>query len=246
MSSSDGQFELQTRVSALQKQISALEQQQALLLYTLSHDLRSPIMTILGFADMLLGDVQAISSSTNKQHLERIRSAAQRQVDLIEGLLKIAQLQRQALQIKPSDLSALAAVCLQDLIARFARSAPLVQINPTPVVDCDPQLMQLVLRELLSNALKFTRDAKDPLITFGAKPSQQDGWEFHVSDNGIGFDAARSTRLFEASQRLHVQQGFEGSGMGLVTVATVIRRHGGRIWAESQPGQGATFYFTLG
>lgn len=240
-----GLSELQAQIMALQQQLATLEQQQELMLYTLSHDLRTPVMTVLGFTDMLLADVKEVTTQhPTKQYLEHIRNAARRQITLVEGLLKLSQLRQRELQTALTDLSAVAKTCLQDLMPASADSRYLIQINATPLVRCDAQLLSLVLSELLSNAIKFTRVIADPTITFGSE-LQQKQLVFFVRDNGVGFDAQHSSRLFETFRRLHPQQEYEGAGIGLVTVATIIQRHGGRIWAESQPGQGATFYFTV-
>jgi len=245
MKDSAGLSELQAQIRALRQQLATLEQQQELMLYTLSHDLRTPVMTVLGFTDMLLADVkEATTRPSTKQYLEHIRNAARRQITLVEGLLKLSQLRQRELQTALIDLSAAAKTCLQDLLPTSADSRYVMQINATPLVRCDAQLLSLVIGELLSNAIKFTRAIANPTITFGSEQRQKQ-LVFFVRDNGIGFDAKYSHRLFETFRRLHPQQEYEGAGIGLVTAATIIQRHGGQIWAESQPGLGATFYFTL-
>lgn len=240
----DAPSELHSRITALERQLAAFEQQQSLLLYTLSHDLRTPIMTILGFADMLLADAQTAGRTTDKQYLERIRTAAQRQVTLIEGLLKVAGLQEHPPHTELCELGALAQSCWHDLLAHRPNQTAALQIDAVPAISCDPRLIGVVLRELLSNALKFTRDVAAPEVYFGAARDAR-GQYFFVRDNGIGFDAARAPRLFRISQRLHAQRGFEGSGLGLVTAAAAIKHLGGDIWAESQIDQGTTVYFRV-
>lgn len=237
--------ELQLRVESLQRRLTELEAHQEFLRYTVSHDLRTPVMTILGFTDMLLGDIDngAAAPPGAQQYLQRIRQAAQRQVGILERLLDVVRLQRHELQRMPVQLDSLAERCLAELLTAHA-SPPMVKINPAPPLHCDLELMGVALRELFANAVKFTRNAVTPCIVFGVE-REPSAWRFHVRDNGIGFDAANAKRLFKVGQRFHAQHGFEGNGMGLVMAAVIIERHGGRIWVDSRPGQGATTYFTL-
>jgi len=240
----DSPSELLQHIATLRRQVGALEQQQKLLLYTLSHDLRTPVMTILGFTDMLLADIQEGTQQAGRQYLERIRVAAQRQVDLIEALLKVSQLQAREPQRQLTELGALANECIRDLLARNTGAVPTFQIDALPTLHCDPELMNVVLYELLSNAIKFTRNVDHPQVVIGAT-SEQDDWTCFIRDNGIGFDPSRSPRLFQSSQRLHAQQGFEGAGMGLVIAAVSINKQDGKIWIESKPGEGTTVFFKL-
>jgi len=212
--------------------------------YSVSHDLRAPLRAIEGFSSALAEDCADGLSPQGKEDLERVRTAARRMGQLMEDLLGLARVTRTELRRAPVNLSELA----EAILAGFRKSEPEreveVSIAPQLVADADASLMQIALENLLSNAWKFTGRCERARLEFGA--AFLDGQRvYHVRDNGAGFDMAYATRLFGAFQRLHSATEFKGTGVGLATVQRIIHRHAGRIWAESQIGQGATFYFTL-
>jgi light-regulated signal transduction histidine kinase (bacteriophytochrome) len=163
---------------------------------------------------------------------------------LIDDLLRLSRLGRQALSLEPVDLGSLVRGVVDELIPAQDRQHVQVLVGALPRVDADPPLLRQVFVNLLSNASKFTRRTTHPAIEIGCSHGSE-GQVFFVRDNGAGFDMAHADRLFGAFERLHRAEEFEGSGVGLSIVQRIVQRHGGRIWAEGKPGQGATFYFTL-
>ena len=207
--------------------------------YSVSHDLRAPLRAIDGFAKALEEDSSARLDAGGREHLEKIRKNARRMGRLIDDLLAFARLSRRELTASRVDMSALARDAAEETGATAA------VIGDLPAAKGDPHLLRQVFANLLSNAVKFTRGRTPPRIEIGGA-REGDRVRYHVKDNGAGFDMAHAGKLFGVFQRLHSGDEFEGTGIGLAIVDRIIRRHGGRAWAESQPGQGATFYFTLG
>jgi PAS domain S-box-containing protein len=213
--------------------------------YSVSHDLRAPLRSIDGFSLALLEDYGAQLTGSAQDYLQRVRQAAQRMATLIDDLLDLSRVTRSELRHELVELSALASgICAELQQAEPDRQ---VEITITPGLTAwgDSRLLGVALTNLLGNAWKFTGRSPVSRIEFGASGDDQPR-TFFVRDNGAGFDMAYVQRLFGAFQRLHDQAQFPGSGVGLATVQRIIHRHGGRVWADSQPGLGATFYFTLG
>jgi DNA-binding response OmpR family regulator len=212
--------------------------------YSVSHDLRAPLRAIRGFSAALLEDHADELSTDARDLAARVRDAAARMDGLIEDLLRLSRIGRAPLHRRPVDLSAIA----RNVAAELARAAPsrrvVVDVEDGLVADADPGLVRVVLDNLLGNAWKFTARAEVQRITVGSVPGNVPP-AFRVSDTGAGFDMAHAARLFSPFKRLHAAGMFEGTGIGLATVRRVIERHGGRIWAESAVGAGATFSFTL-
>jgi signal transduction histidine kinase len=233
-------------IGELEQQLEYMRQQHEVLLYTLSHDLRTPVMTILGFTDMLIADLKdSTEDQLARQYLEHIRSSASRQATLIEGLLKLSRLSRQVLQPESLDLTRIAFDYWQDQPATPEFKRITVKLSPTPPVTGDRQLLTIVIHALLDNAVKFTNKVATPEVSLGAE--QQDNTvTYFVRDNGAGFHVDRAERLFQPFRRLHSSKEYDGLGMGLATCAMVIQRHRGRLWADSTIDQGTTMRFTLG
>ncbi len=212
--------------------------------YSVSHDLRSPLRVVDGFAAILLEDYGARLDELGREHLRRIATAAARMNAMIDALLSMSRRTGRELQSEAFDLSRAAHELADELHAGDLRRAVEFRIEPGLRTRGDPVLLRLVLQNLLGNAFKFSAHAPQGLIEFGQHVV--DGTEvFFVRDNGAGFDMRYADRLFGLFQRFHPQDEFPGTGVGLATVQRIVRRHGGRIWAESAPGQGASFYFTL-
>lgn len=213
--------------------------------YSASHDLRAPLRHISGFAQALLDDHADRLDEEGRDYLDRIVSAAQSLSSLIDDLLKLATITCSGLDVKPCDLSAIA----QDIAASLRRSAPERHVEwtiaPGLAARGDAGLLHAALTNLFDNAWKFTSKTDDARIEFGS--NDRDGTSvFFVRDNGVGFNAARpGNGLFKPFHRMHRADDFPGTGIGLAIVHRVIAKHGGRIWAESKPGKGAAFYFTL-
>ena len=212
--------------------------------YSVSHDLRAPLRAIDGFSQALIEDYGEQFDDTGRDYLTRIRGGAQLLGQLIDDLLNLSRINRGDLQRAPLSLSTLAEQVVVDLRAANPSRAVTVTIEPGLDAVGDLCLIRVALTNLLGNAWKFTAQKKLAQIEFGHKLEEQETVYF-IKDNGVGFDMAYKDKLFGAFQRLHDQRDFPGSGIGLATVQRVSHRHGGRIWVESTPGQGATFLFTL-
>ncbi|MBI3071525.1 MAG: hypothetical protein HYY84_05285 [Deltaproteobacteria bacterium] len=217
--------------------------------YSVAHDLRAPLRSIDGFSQILVEDCAKQLDETGKSYLERVRESAQFMGGLIDDLLKLAHVTRAELRRERVDLSVLARVVLEKLReAEPDRDVDLV-VEDGLVVHADLKLLDVALTNLLGNAWKFTRKRASARIEFGAILREQSADErptvFFVRDNGAGFDDKYLGKLFGVFQRLHGADEFEGTGIGLATVQRIVRRHGGRVWAEGKVDQGATFYFTL-
>jgi light-regulated signal transduction histidine kinase (bacteriophytochrome) len=212
--------------------------------YSVSHDLRGPLRAIDGFSQALLEDCGAALDEVGRDHLARVRRAAQRMGHLIDDLLKLSRVARADLAIEPVDLSALAETILGGLATTEPERRARITVEPGLVALGDRRLLAIALENLLGNAWKFTSRRDLAEIAFGRE--EQDGRAvFFVRDNGAGFDMAHADQLFRAFQRLHDTRAFPGSGIGLATVQRVIHKHGGRVWATAEVGRGATFYFAL-
>ncbi|HMB23112.1 MAG TPA: PAS domain S-box protein [Anaerolineales bacterium] len=225
-------------------QLEAANKELEAFSYSVSHDLRAPLRSIDGFSHALLEDYSEQLPDEGRSYLERVRAAAQRMAVLIDDLLNLSRITRTQLQPKFINLSKL----VEDIAQSLRESQPGHQVTlavaPDLMVEGDPHLMRIVLENLLSNAWKFTSRQEQPVIEFGQKMHVKER-TFYVRDNGVGFDMAYADKLFGVFQRLHSISEFPGTGVGLATVQRIIAIHGGRIWAESAEGKGATFYFTL-
>lgn len=213
--------------------------------YSVSHDLRSPLRAIDGFSHALLEEYDGKLDTQGVDYLRRIRNAAQRMGHLIDDLLQLSRVGRSALQTEPVDIS----VMVQDIMAQLRDQQPerplSVDIEPGLEVYGDKGLLRIALMNLLENAWKYSTQCPQTDISFGHK--QVDGKTvYFVRDHGVGFDMRYAHKLFGAFQRLHRPEDYEGTGIGLATVKRIILRHDGEVWAESEPGEGASFYFTLG
>jgi PAS domain S-box-containing protein len=236
--------DLNRRLQLDNAELAAVNRELEAFSYSVSHDLRAPLRAIDGFSQALIEDAGPLLNSEHHSHLSRVRQAAQRMGLLIDDLIKLARVTRADVRIDDVDLTAIArqvAAGLQDSTAE--RQAEIV-IAPNLRTKGDPRLLQVALDNLLNNSWKFTAPRSPARIEFGklkvdGKPA------FFVRDNGVGFDMAYAGKMFGAFQRFHDAREFSGTGIGLATVQRIIHKHGGRIWAESQPGNGATFFFTL-
>ena len=212
--------------------------------HSVSHDLRAPLRSIDGFSHALLEDCSNTLDDVGKDHLNRIRAATQRMGVLIDDLLNLSRITRGEMHLEAVDLSGL----VRSIVANLGETQPdrkvESKIQNHLQTEADQNLLRLALENLLSNAWKFT--SKRPLahVEFG-KTNSNGVPVYYVRDDGAGFDPKYADRLFGAFQRLHAVTEFPGTGVGLATVQRIIRRHGGRIWAEGAVGKGATFYFTL-
>jgi PAS domain S-box-containing protein len=232
--------ELEERVEQRTEALSAVNAELETFSYSVSHDLRAPLRSIDGFSQALVEDVGDKLDAEARDHLRRIRRATARMAELIDDLLQLSRLSRVDLRRDRVDASGLARTILDELRQREPGRKVDVQVQPGLVVAADPKLVRILFENLLGNAWKFTRRSAHPRI----EVLSSDG-ELGVRDNGAGFDMAYADQLFKPFHRLHRSDQFEGSGIGLATVRRIVHRHGGHIRAESEPGRGATFWFTL-
>jgi signal transduction histidine kinase len=231
---------LESRVAERTAQLEAANRELEAFAYTVSHDLRAPLRTITAFSQALLED-HADALGAGKRDLERICAATARMTTLIDDLLQLSTVGRGELERVPFDV----AKHVREIIDELRRADPARQVD----VVCpevlpaygDSRLVRVVLENLVRNAWKFTSKRPAAHIEIG----RRDGALF-VRDDGAGFDAAHAGKLFQPFQRMHTTEDFEGTGIGLATAQRIVARHGGRIWADSAPGHGATFFFTLG
>jgi PAS domain S-box-containing protein len=238
--------ELEQRVGVRTAELRAANQELESFAYSVSHDLRTPLRTIDGFSKLVLEEHGESLPETAREYLQRLRGAAQRMGHLIDDLLKLTRVSRAELKREQVDLSALARECIEDLRSNSPDRSVDVRIEATPFAMGDPVLLANVMQNLLGNAWKFTGRNPEARIEFGSRTEEGGKTAFYVRDNGVGFDMVYADKLFGAFQRLHSQEEFEGSGIGLATVQMIIRRHAGEVRAESVKDQGTTFYFTLG
>ena len=213
--------------------------------YAIAHDLRSPLRALDGYSLMLLEDHGKRLDAEGRAHLERIRAGAQRMGHLLDGLLALARIGRGDISWQAVDLAAVARSVVDDL-RRFETDRQVdVRIADGLTVRGDPRLLPVVLQNMLGNAWKFTRTQAAARISFGVERTPR-GRAYVVRDNGVGFAPEHADQLFRPFHRLHADQGFEGTGIGLATVRRIVERHGGEVWAEALPQGGAAFFFTLG
>ena len=212
--------------------------------YSVSHDLRSPLRAIDGFSQTLLDEYADKLDSDGRQYLDRVRNAAQRMGNLIDAMLKLSRVTRSEIKRESVDLTALATQVVSDLQKHEPERHIEVNIMPGLKVKGDRSLLQIVLENLLSNAWKYTSGIEKARVEFGTEKLNGETI-FFIQDNGIGFDMQYANKLFTPFQRLHSFDEFPGTGIGLATVARIIARHNGRIWAEASPNQGARFRFVL-
>ena len=215
--------------------------------YSVSHDLRSPLRTIDGYSQIVLEDYGDKLGDDGKEKLGRIRGAAQKMSRLIDDMQKLSRLARRDMQVGPVDLSQAARQIAIEL--RHQNPARVVEfvIEEGVTAQGDIHLLQIVMQNLLANAWKFTEKQPKARIEFGVveKAGKEGQRVYFVGDNGAGFDMAYVDKLFKPFERLHTESEFAGSGIGLVTVKRIIERHGGKVWAEGEVGNGATFFFTI-
>jgi hypothetical protein len=210
-----------------------------------SHDLRSPLNVVLGFSTLLVNELGPEISLEQRNWLANIERSAQRMSQLIDALMRLSRVGRQVLSLRVVDVASLVRSVVDELCQQQPQRRATLQFSELPQTVADAPLLRQLFVNLLSNAFKFTRDTKHPVIEVGFERHGEDQ-VFFVRDNGPGFDMSRSDRLFDAFQRFHRADQFEGSGVGLSIVKRIVLRHGGRIWAQAAPGQGASFFFTLG
>lgn len=233
---------LEERVRERTVELEATNRELEAFSYSVSHDLRAPLRTVDGFSLALEEDYAGVIDETGRDYIRRVRTGVQRMGQLIDALLQLSRVTRAELVREDVDVTALARTVAQTLSEENPAKPVAWRIEDGLRAMADAKLLQVALENLLGNAVKFSSKVERPEIDFGFDP-EKSAW--FVRDNGAGFDMQYAHRLFNAFNRLHGDKDFRGSGIGLATVARVVRRHGGSIWAQSEVNHGATFWFTL-
>jgi light-regulated signal transduction histidine kinase (bacteriophytochrome) len=238
--------ELEIRVLQRTAQLEAANHELEAFSYSVSHDLRAPLRHISGFSQLLLEEFGTTLVPEARSYAERIQSGAHKMGLLVDELLNLARVGRHALNLRMTNLNELVTDVVAMLQPEKKDREVEWAIGELPRLECDPILVKQILQNLLANALKFTRPRARALIEVACATDKQSGQPvLMVRDNGTGFDMKYINKLFGVFQRLHREEDFEGTGIGLATVQRIVKKHGGRVWAEAAPDQGAAFYFTL-
>ena len=226
------------------KQLEAVNQELEAFSYSVSHDLRAPLRHLSGFADLLQREPLEQCGENASKYVQYISEASSHAGKLVDDLLSFARMGRAEMRRSRVNMPALVRMVISELEPDIAQRSVVWRVGDLPTINADPAMMALVVRNLLSNALKYTATRAEAIIEIDGR---QNGGEttFRVRDNGIGFDMQYIDKLFKVFQRLHRSEDFAGSGIGLAHVQRILRRHGGRAWAEGVLDEGATFYFSL-
>jgi PAS domain S-box-containing protein len=227
------------------EELEASNQQLEAFNYSVSHDVRAPLRHIVAFSQTLSEECPQDLTPTGREYLDEIKNSALRLQRLVSDLLRFSRLGPQELKLHPTDLAALIKEVVTELELDMPGRKGRIEVSPLPTVECDSGLMRQVFGNLIANAVKFTATRPDPIIEVGVN-SQDETNVFFVRDNGVGFDMKYADKLFAPFQRLHSQEEFAGTGVGLAIAQRIISKHNGRIWAEAELNRGATFLFTLG
>jgi PAS domain S-box-containing protein len=236
---------LEQRVAERTAQLQSVNQELEAFSYTVSHDLRAPLRHVMGFVDLLQKDAGLSLSGENLRHLTAISQTAKHMGNLIDDLLAFSHVGRLEMQKTEVNLDQLVGETLGDFQADTKERNIVWEIHPLPALWADPALLRMVLVNLISNAVKFTGARARAKIEIGCTPGSNGETVIFIRDNGAGFDPRYADKLFGVFQRLHSQDEFEGTGIGLANVQRIIQRHGGRTWAEGAVEGGATFYFSI-
>ncbi|MBN2499410.1 MAG: GHKL domain-containing protein [Anaerolineales bacterium] len=236
---------LEQRVRERTAQLEDLNKELEAFAYSISHDLRAPLRAINGYSKILVEDYADSLSEEHIQYLEKILDQSNNMDDLINALLTLSRMGRRDLKIEALNLSETVEKLFDGIFHEESDHEIDFTVSSTPAAQADDHLMTVLLTNLLSNAVKFTRGCVPAVVEFGAQ-DQEGEVAYYVRDNGVGFNMQYANKLFSPFQRLHTAKEFEGTGIGLAIVRRVVKRHGGRVWIESEENEGTTVYFTLG
>jgi PAS domain S-box-containing protein len=239
------ELKVEERTAMLNEKTLLLEQANKELeafAYSVSHDLRAPLRGIAGFSRILLDEYSEKLDDKCKHYLKRINDSTIRMSFLIDDILALSRAGRSELQLKSVEFKNMIDTVLKDFKEEIESRGISLTIEEIPLIQCDQILMQIVFSNLISNAIKFTRGKENPSIVIGYDKEND---AIFIKDNGIGFDMQYSDKIFQVFQKLHLPEEFEGTGIGLAIVKRIIERHNGRVWAESKPDEGTTFFISL-
>jgi light-regulated signal transduction histidine kinase (bacteriophytochrome) len=237
-------MELENRVAERTSALEKANRELDSFSYSISHDLQAPLRHIIGFADMLRIEVGDIHNEKALHFMDVIEQSAKRMTCLIDDLLSFSRLGRAELSVKNVNMEILLDEVMLDFTDEINQGKVSITRHPLPDVAGDRSMLRAVLVNLISNALKFSSKELKPVVEIGCEKGEG-GYIFYIRDNGAGFDMHYAERLFGVFQRLHNEKDFPGTGIGLAIVRSIIERHNGTIRAESEPGRGACFYFTI-
>ena len=236
---------LEQRVAKRTQELEDMNKELEAFAYSVSHDLRAPLRAIEGFSSLLSEEAGKTLSESSEHYLGRIRYNAKKMSQLIDDLLRLSRISRQNLEYSKVDISRLAREIAAEMATRYPDRHISIFVQENMIASADKALLEVLLLNLIGNACKFTASIPDAEIRFECTDRNGPGI-FSIADNGIGFDMEYADKLFSPFQRLHNEKEYDGSGIGLSIARRIVARHGGRIWVESAPKKGATFYFTLG
>jgi len=226
------------------RELEASNQELESYSYSIAHDLRTPLRSIIGFSQILFEDSREKFSDSEKDDLKRVIKAGKHMAQLIDDILELSRVTRRDLVYRETDLSEIAQEFARQLANETPERSVAFRIQPGLRTMGDPRLLNITLHNLINNAWKFTENTDDAEIVFSSKKEDNET-VYCLCDNGAGFDMAYADKLFKPFNRLHSEAEFAGTGIGLATVQRIILRHGGQVWAEGAPDKGACFYFTL-
>jgi len=230
--------ERSTQLAAVNKELEAFS-------YSVSHDLRAPLRHVSGFTELLQKSPGPELDENRRRYLRLISDSAIKMGELIDSLLVFSRMGRAEMLQTRVDLNAIVRQAQREVMDADRGRSVQWKIHELPIVAGDPSMLHLVFTNLLSNAVKYSRTRENATIEIGSRNGSGNESVVYVKDNGVGFDMAYANRLFGVFQRLHRAEEFEGTGIGLANVQRIVSRHGGRVWAESELGKGATFYVAL-
>lgn len=237
---------LEERVRVRTAELETVNHELQAFSYSLAHDLRQPLIAISGFCGQLRSTLQPGISEVQDHYLSRIQTGVRKINELSDAMASLARLSHPHLESGAVDISAIASTALAACQQRDPDRVATLHVQAGLQAIADPAMLTLAIDHLVNNAWKFTRGQARTEISVGCEQAPDGTPIFHVKDNGIGFEMAYADKLFNAFQRLHLSADFSGTGIGLASVHKIVTRHGGKVWADSTPGEGATFYFTLG
>jgi light-regulated signal transduction histidine kinase (bacteriophytochrome) len=238
------QQELEKKVRDRTAQLESVNKELEAFSYSVSHDLRAPLRAIMGYSTMLKEDYAPKLDADAERMFSAIVSNARMMGQLIDDLIAFSRMERKELAHQPVAMDTIAETCLQELLPNGQGAKYKVQLNSLPGCFGDQSMIKQVWINLISNAIKYSSKESAPRIEIGYEEQEAMNVYF-VRDNGVGFDMQYANKLFGVFQRLHRQEEFEGTGVGLALVKRIVDKHNGKIWAASTPGEGAVFYFSL-